>query len=54
LNPSGDRQLSHAMHMAAVSQVGHDTSGRVYYFRKRAEGKSRIEAMRSSRARHRR
>jgi len=47
LNPRGDRQLNHAMHMAAVTQVGHDTPGRVYFLRKRAEGKSRKEAMRA-------
>ena len=29
LNPRGDRQLNHAIHMAAVTQVGHDTPGRV-------------------------
>jgi transposase len=47
LNPRGDRQLNHAIHMAAVTQVGHDTPGRVYYLRKQAEGKSRKEAMRA-------
>ena len=46
LNPRGDRQLNHAIHMAAVTQVGHDTPGRVYYLRKQAEGKTRKEAMR--------
>ena len=35
------------MHMAAVTQVGHDTPGRVYYLRKRAEGKTRKEAIRA-------
>ena len=33
--------------MAAVTQVGHDTPGRVYYLRKQAEGKTRKEAMRA-------
>ena len=47
LNPRGDRQLNHAIHMAAVTQVRNDTPGRVYYLRKQAEGKSRKEAMRS-------
>lgn len=46
LNPRGDRQLNHAIHMAAVTQVRHDTPGRVYYLRKQAEGKTRKEAMR--------
>src|SRR4029077_1803048 len=47
LNPRGDRQLNHAIHMAAVTQVGHDTPGREYYLRKQAEGKTRKEAMRA-------
>ena len=47
LNPRGDRQLNHAIHMAAVTQVGHDTAGRTYYLRKQAEGKTRKEAIRA-------
>jgi transposase len=47
LNPRGDRQLNHALHMAAVTQVAHDTPGRAYYLRKRAEHKSKKEAMRA-------
>jgi len=47
LNPRGDRQLNHAIHMAAVTQISHDTVGRVYYARKKAEGKTRKEAMRA-------
>ena len=47
LNPRGDRQLNHAIHMAAVTQISHDTPGRVYYLRKQEEGKSRKEAMRA-------
>ena len=47
LNPRGDRQLNHAIHMAAVTQISHDTPGRVYYARKQAEGKTRKEAMRA-------
>lgn len=47
LNPRGDRQLNHALHMAAVTQVAHDTPGRVYYLRKQAEGKTRKEALRA-------
>ena len=39
-------QLNHAIHMAAVTQVGHDSPGRVYYLRKQAEGKTRKEATR--------
>jgi transposase len=47
LNPRGDRQLNHAIYTAALTQIAHDTDGRVYYLRKRAEGKSKKEAMRA-------
>ena len=47
LNPRGNRKLNHAMHMAAVTQVRHDTPGRAYYQRKIAEGKSNKEALRA-------
>jgi hypothetical protein len=33
--------------MAAVTQIRHDTGGRVYYDKKRAEGKSKKEALRA-------
>jgi hypothetical protein len=33
--------------MAAVTQVAHDTPGRVYHLRKIAEGKTRKEALRA-------
>ena len=51
LNPRGDRQLNHAIHMAAVTQVRNDTPGRAYYLRKQAEGKSRKEALRAPKRR---
>jgi transposase len=47
LNPHGNRQLNHAIHMIAVTQVRNDTPGRAYYRRKQAEGHKRKEAMRS-------
>jgi transposase len=47
LNPRGNRQLNHALHMAAVTQVRNDTPGRAYYLRKQAAGHSRKEAMRA-------
>lgn len=47
LNQRGNRQLNHAMHLAAVTQIGHDSPGRAYYQRKIAEGKSTKEAMRA-------
>jgi transposase len=47
LNPRGNRKLNHAMHLIAVTQVRHDTPGRVYYQRKIAEGKTKKEALRA-------
>jgi transposase len=47
LNPRGNRQLNHALHMAAVTQVRNDTPGQAYYLRKQAEGHSPKEAMRA-------
>jgi transposase len=47
LNPRGNRQLNHAIHMAAVTQIRNDTPGRVYYLRKIDEGKSKKEALRA-------
>jgi transposase len=47
LNPRGNRQLNHAIHMIAVTQVRHNTPARAYYLRKQAEGHSRKEAMRA-------
>jgi len=47
LNPRGNRQLNHAIHIAAVTQIAHDTPGRAYYLRKQAEGKTRKEALRA-------
>jgi hypothetical protein len=41
------RQLNHAIHIIAVTQVRNDTPGRAYYLRRQAEGKSRKEAMRA-------
>jgi transposase len=47
LNPNGNRQLNHAIHVAAVTQIAHDTPGRAYYARKQAEGKTSKEALRA-------
>ena len=47
LNPRGNRQLNHAMHRIAVTQIRNDTAGRAYYDRKVAEGKSHKEALRA-------
>ena len=47
LSRRGNRTLNHAIHMAAVTQISHDTPGRVYYDRKMAEGKTNKEALRA-------
>lgn len=47
LNPRGNRQLNHALQVAAVTQISHDTPGRVYSQRKLAEGKGKKEALRA-------
>lgn len=47
LNPRGNRRVNSALHVAAVTQIAHDTPGRAYYERKLAEGKSRKEALRA-------
>ncbi len=44
----GSRKLNHAIHMAAVTQLRNPgTSGRIYFERKVAEGKTKKEALRS-------
>lgn len=48
LSLRGNRQLNHAIHMAAVTQVRHDHSpGRAYYDRKVKEDKTPKEALRA-------
>jgi transposase len=47
LNPRGNRILNHAIHIAAVTQLRHDTQGRTYYQKKIAEGKTPKEAIRA-------
>lgn len=47
LNPRGNRQLNHALHIAAIAQARHDTPGRAYYQRKITEGKTPKEALRA-------
>jgi transposase len=46
LSRAGDRQLNFCLHVMALAQVRHETPGRVYYLRKRSEGKNHNEAMR--------
>jgi len=48
LSRRGNRQLNHAMHLAALSQIRYpDTPGRVYFDRKVVEGKTSKEAFRA-------
>lgn len=48
LSRRGNRQLNHAMHLAALSQIRYpDTKGRIFYDRKVAEGKTKKEAFRA-------
>jgi transposase len=48
LSRRGNRQLNHAIHMAAITQIRHAHSpGRGYYDRKLAEGKTKKEAIRA-------
>ena len=46
LSRAGNRRMNHMIHIAAISQIRLDTDGRVYYRRKRAEGKKSLEAIR--------
>jgi len=49
LNQRGNRQLNHALHMTAVTQISRDNPGRTYYLGKIEEGKSTKEARRALR-----
>jgi transposase len=47
LSRRGNRRLNAAIHMVALGQLSHPSSGRDYYDRKLAEGKTRREALRA-------
>jgi transposase len=47
LNLRGNRQLNHAMHIAAIAQMTHDGPGRIYYDRKITEKKRHKDALRA-------
>ncbi len=48
LSRRGNRQLNHAIHMVAITQIrNRDTQGRVYFDRRLAEGKTKREAIRA-------
>jgi transposase len=46
LSRAGNRRLNHVLYIAAFVQLRHDTTGRAYYRRKLAAGKTPMEAMR--------
>jgi hypothetical protein len=46
LSRAGNRRMNHAIHIAAIIQLRHDTPGRAYFVRKTAAGKTRMEALR--------
>ncbi|UJW28757.1 transposase [Saccharothrix sp. AJ9571] len=46
LSRAGDRQLNHALHLIALSQVRCHAPARAYHQRKRSAGKGHREAMR--------
>ena len=46
LSRAGNRRMNHMIHIAAITQLRLDTEGRVYYRRKRTEGKKPLEAIR--------
>ncbi len=46
LSRAGNRRMNHMIHIAAITQIRLDTDGRVYYRRRRAEGKKSLEAIR--------
>lgn len=46
LSRAGNRRMNHVIYIAAVVQIRHDTEGRAYYDRKRAEGKRPLGALR--------
>jgi transposase len=46
LNRGGNRQLNRCLYLIALTEIRCDTEGRAYYRRKRAEGKTKPEALR--------
>jgi transposase len=46
-NPGGNRQLNRALYTIAITQIRGDTECRAHYDRKRAQGKTNREALRS-------
>jgi transposase len=46
LNRGGNRRLNRCLYLIAITEIRCDTEGRAYYRRKRAEGKTKREALR--------
>ncbi|HUK69064.1 MAG TPA: IS110 family transposase [Streptosporangiaceae bacterium] len=51
LSRAGNRRINHVLYMAGIVQLRNDTIGRRYYRRRRADGKTSMEAMRCLRRR---
>lgn len=47
LNRGGNRRLNHTLHMMALTQARHDPRARAYLARRRAEGRTRRDAVRA-------
>jgi transposase len=47
LDPGGNRQLNHTIHMLAISRIRHDPQTAVYIAKQRQNGKTKKEAIRS-------
>jgi len=47
LSRAGNRRINRVVHIMAIVQLRHDTPGRDYYQRRRAEGKTTMEALRA-------
>ena len=47
LSRAGNRQINRTLHIMATVQLRNDTEGRRYYDRRRADGKTSMEAMRA-------
>jgi transposase len=47
LSRAGNRRINRVLHIMAIVQLRYDTEGRAYYRRKRAAGKTPMEAMRA-------
>jgi transposase len=47
LSRAGNRRINRVLHIMAIVQLRNDTEGRAYYRRKRAAGKTPMEAMRA-------